>query len=381
MLINLVPAVGRNNEVKRRIMRSMHKDKICLLAMILVLSLCIRSEAKAADYYFDGHEFAKVDRNGGKKEKTSYCKGKFDVEQLGLSLYELVNDDDPSVDVSPDEKYFVFSGRANKNSDFRYFIADVIECKVVRELVFNKADNAYKPSKPRTAAIFSADSKKLYISWSVWNNKNIKDPSSTSFWLTKEYSETNFAHERTLKNVVIPGKILSLGKFRHPYRFSQDGKSIVVAKNEKDWDLSIYDLQRDEVSFRAKKLEDYIGHKRYFKGEYVPDILDGLLLFNFETDNGAEINIFDYRNKRIENKIDVPEKGLGIFSSKGDNVIVSTFPDPKTMKKRALVYERKTGRRKGIATLDASDEAADVSDDGKHIILKNGKHAAMEHND
>jgi hypothetical protein len=51
-------------------------------------------------------------------------------------------------------------------------------------------------------------------------------------------------------------------------------------------------------------------------------------------------------------------------------VIVSTFPDSKTKKKNVLVYDRKTGKRIGSATLDAADEATDVSDDSKQIIYK-----------
>lgn len=349
--------------------------------MIAAFSFYMQSEAKAIDYYFYGRELAKVDQNDGKKVRTIYCKDKFDIVQLGLSLYELVNVDDPSVVVSPDEKYFVFDGRADRNSDYRYFIADISECKIVRELAFNKADNAYAPFGHH--AVFSADSKTLYISWRVWNDRNVHNRTRMGFDLTKEYSGVNFANERTLKNVVIPGKILTLDrvKFRYPYKFSQDGKSMVVATEEKNWNLSVYDLQKDEVSFRAKKIEDYVGAKKYFYGEDVPDISDGLLLFNFETTKGVEVNVFDYRSKMVENKIDVPEKGLGRFSSKGDSVIVSTFPDPKTLKKTVFVYERKTGKSRGRAILDASDEVEDISADGKQIIYKtSGKEIKIDLN-
>lgn len=355
-------------------MHFVQMTRIYFIVIFGIFSFSLSSEAKETKYFFNGNEFVKLEQKDGNSASTSYCKDKFGVGEFGVSPEEVAATGD-NIYVSPNEKYFVFIGTAHRQDEARYFLANIAECKVIRELLLGKEYESVS-----YAAAFSPDSKKLYISWYVTGNNSI-DQQSKAFWLTKEYGGEGFADEKKLMNVVIPGRILSGDEFRYPYKFSKDENAIVVAKNLKDWDLSVYDLQKDEVSFRAIKLEDYFGHKKYSKGDYVPDISDGRLLFNFETDRGVEMNVFNFRDKKIENKIEVPEKGLGRFSSKGDSVIVSTFPDPKTMKKKALVYDRKTGKRKGSTMIDASDEVEDVSDDGKQIILKNGKHAAMEHND
>lgn len=181
----------------------MLRDRMFLLAMIIVCFVYTHAEADTAAYYFSGRELVRVERQGGKKVRTTYCRDKIDGQKLGLSLSEPGNEEDSSVDVSPDGKYFVFSGRSAKDGSFRYFIAAIPECRVIRELTLSKADNAFEPAR-RQNAVFTVDSRKLFISWNVWNNKNIHDPSAKSFWLTKEYSGNGFVAERLLKNVIIP---------------------------------------------------------------------------------------------------------------------------------------------------------------------------------
>ena len=349
-------------------MMNLHAIKFCALCGFVFLCLCCSAEAEVL-YSFRGDHFYKVVKDDGQflsKEKS--CENKINVEELGISEHTI---DPEDMFVSPDERFFVFAGAEGRHADRRWFLVDIKECKVVRELAIG---NSVYTSYYYNAA-FSPDSKKLYVSWQVVSREEGEE---TSHYFTKEYSGEGFVQERVLKNVFIPMKFGTSGK---PYRFTKDGSQILVHSMTSQWyfNITVYDVQKDAEVFRTSDIREYVGKDVKLLGqidenEYVPYITNGQILFNFIKGKGVEARIFDYRDKKIKRRFEVPSKAVGRFANEGRRVVFTEFADPKTKKKKVIVFEANTGKQIGKTVIDKDNEVLDVSADGKEIIYKrNGK--------
>lgn len=330
-------------------------------AALIIFYFISTLEAQQTRYSFDGNEISKRQELYGKINHSILCSNVTGTDILNGDLVDLNN-----LFVRSDEKYLTF--QVYSKSRPHYFLVDIGNCKVIRELIVDK-----KYQQIDYSAAYKPVSGDLLISWLLM------DKDGEGFEKTIEYRGTEYKNERILKNIQIPSRVIDeKGYYLYYYKFTHDEKYLVTVEPI-IWVANVYSVP-DDQKLASFKIMDYKKGK-FINREGLPDVKDGHLMYSFDSAQGTEISIFDYKDKRLENKIIVPEKGLGKFSLNGDSVIVSTFPDQKTMKKKAFVYDRKTGKRKGSATLDAADEAEDVSDNGKQILLKNGKHAAMEHND
>jgi len=358
------------------IMKAMKRFLIVCSGLLVILSYSYTAAAKNVRYGFNSSFFYKQETIHGRVEITRRCENKVDVIALGISDYTVSSWD---IFVSPDERYFIFQGSYGRHGRMRVFLADSIYCKVIRELTLGEK---YDTSTFFNAA-FSPDSKRLYISWNItppppdkiYNNFDelmSAYKGRETIWQTKEYGGDGFINERILKNVTIPmtgSKISTDGR----YLVKEITPVIVKVGNIQGviyLGLAIYDLTKDIELYKIEKREDYLGQKKYFKGENIPDISDGLLLFNFDSDGGTEIDIFDYVNKKIKNKIEISLKGSGMFSSKGNRVIFTSFPDMETWSKEVIIYDMSTGKKLGTATLDEADEIVDVSANDKELICR-----------
>lgn len=352
----------------------------CLLTIIMVFNNALFSEANDTHYFFTGKELVKSVNSEGAIKKTILCKDKIDVEKLGISQEILAYFENPDIVVSPDEKFFVFAGRAGRQSEDRYFLVNITGCRVVRELTIDKTDKAYHSFDYRAA--FSPDSKKLFVSLRVWNKEDVYAPEREAFWLTKEYSGTGFAAVRTLSNIVIPSTVLNVNKVPYyPYRFSRDGRYLLREAIPKKLPMTafpgwaVFDIKEDKEIFTMdmERYKEFFGNRKVIAHEVAPDIFNGLLLFSFQFDSGTEVVIFDHGSRKIVGKFSVSEKGTAFFSSNVDRVIVSISPYEKALRKKIMIYERTNGKLLGQAEIALTEEVNDVSDDGQQIILKNGK--------
>ncbi|MHB8883398.1 MAG: hypothetical protein ACYC69_18060 [Thermodesulfovibrionales bacterium] len=364
--------------------------KTNILIFFILMAFAPETEARQSRYLFDGKEFTKTVRSHGNTLRSTYCTDKIDLESLGISKYALEGSTDADIYVSPDERYFIFQGSRGRHGRARVFLADRRNCSVVRELTVDEknATNNYH-------AVFSPDSSVLYISWNITQpppqktNNNFDELMSAyegikTIWLTKEYSGEEFNEERVLKNIVIPGRAIYQGDWIYSYKFSNDGKYLVtkaspsIVNTEKTESgagfvylgFTVLDIQKDIEVFTMDKWGDHLGKKKLYIEESMPYISAGLLLFNFEAAHGTEIIIYDYRNRELKNKIEVPVKGTGMFSSKGNRVIFSAFPDKDMWKKAIIIFDASTGKKVGTATLDEADEIIDISADDKQLFYK-----------
>ena len=339
-------------------MQSINNLKICCWTILIILGFSMYAEAGKIKYSFSGNGFTKIEEVSGKIERTTYCKNQINVELLGISKETVENSYD-DIYVSSDERFFTFHGSYGRQGEWRFFLADIVECKVIRKLAL---DEVYHPFN--YAAAFSPDSKKLYISMYVRDINKDGD----AYWISKEYGGEDFKDEKKLKAIYIPTRAIDgKGNYLNFFKFSKNGKYMVTVDN-KTWEASIFNVLEDE-KITSFKLRDFTKNK-YYHGEFVPDVENGMLLYNFDTGSGTEIDIIDYINKKLKNKIEVEEKGLGKLVSNGDKVIFTSFADMKTTKKNVTVYETQTGRVLGKTILNTEDEVVDMASDGKYLIYK-----------
>lgn len=342
-----------------------YKDmfKASVLCFFMIGFVSFNVQAKEVFYGFEGDHIRKTIKTNEQFMVEELCKGKINLKSL--NIYE-ESVDSADTYISPNQRYLVFAGAEGKQADRRWFLMDLNECRVVRELDYDRSQ--YKSFY--YSAAFSPDSTKLYMTWEVVPKKEgVEAPHH----FTKEYSGQEFRQERLLKKVYIPMRFNTAGK---PYRFSYDGTKLLVHKMTSQWylNLTVYDVQRDEEVFRTENIGDYFGKDVKLLGqtdenEYVPYIENDKILFNFVKGDGVEVNIFSYREKKIKNKIELSKKGVGRFSDRGNKIMFTEYPSPKSKKKDVLVFETSTAKQLGKAILDADDEAIDISN-GKLIIQK-----------
>jgi hypothetical protein len=342
------------------------------LSLIMLFMFSIPVDAKKITYEFSPVVgLHKMEMLHGSMQQTKFCENKIDIKlDDDMSKYIF----DSEIYVSPDERLLIFQGSYGRHSDPQWFLVDIRQCKMLKELTVGISRPPivkgflYKITHQvyDYHVAYSPDSKKIYISWGIVSSE--EEPQR---WLTKEYSGDGFKNERVLRNINIPNTIQDLERYvRNQYIFSANGKYLVATLFRKDWYLSVYDVEKDEEIFRMKNSNDFFGKKKV-KALVPPDISDGLLLFNFESDGGTEISIFDYENKKVKNKVELPLQGSGMFAS-GSRIIFSSFPDPKTWQKEIIVMDTNTGKQLGKTTLDEADEIVDVSADGTQVIYKRG---------
>jgi hypothetical protein len=325
-------------------------------------------------YYFDGSQLYKVYEEHGNTKKTVYCKDQINLKELKISEYT-TQDNSGDIYVSPNEKYFIFHGATGRQSEWMFFLVDIRNCKIIRELTVG---NKYHIIS--YCAAFSPDSKILYVSWHLSDvKKNNED-----LWLSSEYSGKDFKEEKMLKNIVIPSRVIFKNNYIYGYKFSKDGRYLVMrgsptivevkeaesGAGTRYLGFTVWNVQKDKEIYVMEKWEDYFRGKRFYFWESVPDISGNLLLFNFDMQEGTEIDIFDYIHNKMINKVEIQFKGTGMFSSNGKQIIFSSLVDQKTWKKNIIIYDINTGKQLGKTALDEADEIVDFSDKDRQVIYK-----------
>lgn len=342
--------------------------KTVFINILMLLFYVSFTSAESAMYGFYDTKFIKVETIHGQRVKTALCENKVTLKELGISQVF----DSEEIFVSPDERYFVLQGSLGRHGNAQWFLVDLKDCKLVAKLVAEQPNyHAFQYQ-----AAFSDDSKKIYVTWDLLSdNVDIEDALS----LTKEYSGDVFKTERILKNIMIPSRVSQKGYPLPSHQFSKDGKYLLVEDykfpqgQEPIYNVIVYDVIQDTII--AKFNEDQLTtNRRYYEFYYTPDISNDLLLYSFNRSEAGpsltELAIYDYKNITLKRKINVPLKGIGIFSSSGSRIIFSTFPDTQTWKKDVIVFDTNTGTQIGKASLDEMDKIDDISFDDKQIIYK-----------
>lgn len=312
-------------------------------------------EAANTRYFFNGKYFKKNQSIHGQVQKTTLCNNVIPLE--GMDISKLIIDSDENY-VSSDEKYFVFQGKYGRHAEPQWFLVDINKCMIVNTIFYN--DPEYRVYDYR--ALFSPDSTKLYITWEVGS-----DEDETTKTITKEFSGSLLGVVRALNNVVIPDRARNgKGFYLTNYKFSYDGKFLVTYDD--DLLISVYQLIND-LNLASFNIQDYLGQKKYYENEYLPDINNSAMLFTFKTETGSEMDIFDYTNKKLIRQINVTSRGIGMFSTDAKRIILVGFPNSE-WKKEVIVYDSNSGASIGKTTLDETCNIIDVTSDDKQIIYR-----------
>ena len=350
-----------NASVKKVPLFMQNKIIVCVVYILTIFFYNLFStdaEAKRDGLSFYGDEIIMVEEDKGNIKKTNLCTGRIDVRKLGI--YNETIDSDAYM--SPNKKFFVFQGGEGRQGRLHWFVVDIANCKVIKKI--NIEDDVYHSYDYHVA--FSPDSKRIIIQWSLLGkSKQYKDKT-----IVKEFSDSNYNKERTLEKIIIPGSAHDGMFFSHRYKFSYDGKYLVVLPNKLDTKLTVFDAVNDIELFGMGSTTDYFGNLKISHYELLPEINNDKLLFSFKSDLGTSLYVFNYVKKNIENKIEVSKAGTGRFSIKGDKIIFSTPLDSSTWKKEIIVFDVSSGKELGKAFLDEAEEIIDVSDDANKIIYK-----------